>query len=233
MASQIPSGKVMDITGAGGRLDRPGRRGGGRLAGRRQAVRRAVLPPRRRLLVPQGPVREGRHQRPAGDDGRPQRRGRQAQVRRHRPDRDRRQGPLARRVLVGVLRPPRVLDRHAEGGDEGHRPQRPVLREGERAQPGVPGHQAVPDGLPRHARPAGRGQLGRHGRQRQGGDGAAGHVGARRDGGADRPTRSCATSSAGSRSRRSKAARAIRASRSAAATASRARPRRPTPASSS
>ena len=63
MADQVKSGKVMDITDAIDGHDREPRRLGRRLAGRRQAVRPAVQPRHRRLLVQQGPLRAGRHHR--------------------------------------------------------------------------------------------------------------------------------------------------------------------------
>ena len=64
--------------------------------------------------------------------------------------------------------------------------------------------------LPGHAGPAGRGQLGGHGRQRQGGDGAAGRLGGRHHGLADHRQGPEPPRPAGSRSRRWPAAPATR-----------------------
>ena len=66
-ATQVKSGKLADITSRCRQLDRRARLGGAGLAGRRQAVRRAVRPARGGLLVPQGPVRA----RPASPRRRP------------------------------------------------------------------------------------------------------------------------------------------------------------------
>ena len=116
-------------------LDRPGRVGGDGLAGRRQAVRRPLRPAHGRLLVPQGPVRQGRHHQPADHPGRAERRRDQAQGQGDRADRGGQQGPVAGRVLVGVLRGPPVLAVHPQGGDEGGQPVRSVLHAGQqRAQ---------------------------------------------------------------------------------------------------
>jgi raffinose/stachyose/melibiose transport system substrate-binding protein len=52
-----------------------------------------------------------------------------------------------------------------------------VLRHGEHRPGDVPQDQPVPDRLPRHLVPAGRGQLSRHGRVGQGRDGAPGRLG--------------------------------------------------------
>ena len=103
----------MDITQAVAPGSASSARCGEGLAGRRQAVRHALRPAHRRLLVPHRPVRPGRHHRTADHDGRAQRRRHEAEGRRHRADRDRQQGQVARRVLVGVLRHPRVPDGHA------------------------------------------------------------------------------------------------------------------------
>ena len=151
----------------------------------------------------------------AGIDGAPddprraQRRGRQAQGRRHRPDRGRRRRQVARRALVVQLRAAsRARPRRLQKAQTELDFRRPVLRRGRRAAQGLHRHQAVPGGLPRHHRPAGRRQLRGPGRQRQGRDGAHGPLEPRRHGRSrrgDRAKRLPPSSSAGSRSRRSPA----------------------------
>ena len=70
LATQVPSGKVTDLTKLQLGLDRPGWLGRPGLAGRRQAVRHPLRPAHGRLLVPQGPVRAGRDHHPADHPGR-------------------------------------------------------------------------------------------------------------------------------------------------------------------
>ena len=82
------------------------------------------------LLVQQGPLREGRHHEPAHHDGRAERRGRQAQGRRHRPDLGRRRRQVAGRPLLVLPRAAGVPQAGAPGCREEPRLLRPVLRQG-------------------------------------------------------------------------------------------------------
>ncbi len=155
-------------------LDRPGRRRGPGLAGERQAVRRPLRPAHGRLLVPQGPVRQGRDHRPADHPGRARLRRRQAEGREHRADRGRQQGQVAGRVLVGVLRGPRVPHGHPQGGDEGRQPDGPCFMQAGNQLKAFMATKPFQAGFLGTPSQAGRGQLGGHGRQRQGRDGTAG-----------------------------------------------------------
>ncbi len=93
------------------------------------------------------------------------------------PDRDRQQGPVAGRLLLGVLRVARMLDLRPATAGRRAQPHRSVLDQGGQRPARVPVKQPVPERVPRHPGPAGRRQLGRNGRQRQGRHGVAGRLG--------------------------------------------------------
>ena len=129
-ATQVPSGKVTDLTRlSSGWIGEVGVRRPG-LAGERQAVRHPLRPAHGGLLVPQGPVRQGRDHHPADDPGRAGVRRHQAEECAHRAHRGGQQGQVAGRVLVGVLRPPRMPHGHPQGGDEVGQPVRLMLHAG-------------------------------------------------------------------------------------------------------
>ena len=174
LVDQVKAGKVADVTkyvsswikNIGGVCRR--------MAGRRQAVRDPVQPRRRRVLVRQGSLREGGDHVSAEDVAPVHRRRQEAEDGGHHADRDRKQGSLAGCLLLGLLR-----DEALQQGDDaafgGHvQLQGSMLAQGRSVHAAADRHATVPGRLPRHARSAGRDELGRAARQRQGGNGAAG-----------------------------------------------------------
>ena len=85
-------------------VDQEHRRRRRRMAGRRQAVRDPVQPRRRRVLVQQGSLREGGDHVSAEDVAPVHRRRQEAEDGGHHAHRDRKQGSLAGRLLLGLLR---------------------------------------------------------------------------------------------------------------------------------
>ena len=115
LKEQQEAGLIQDVSEATKPLDRRAQPGRHRpLPDRRQAVRRAVQPRHGRPLVPQVAVREGRHRGAARDLGGVPRRRRQAQGRRRHAAGDRREGQVARDVLVGE--PVAADRRHGRAG---------------------------------------------------------------------------------------------------------------------
>ena len=110
-----------------------------------------------------------------------ERRRRQAQGRRHRADRPRREGRLARRALVLLLRAARVLAGRRWPGSRRTRASTTRAGSGRRGPRGLRRDRAVQRRLPHHLRPAGRRLLRGPRRQPQGRHGAHGRVGSRRD----------------------------------------------------
>ena len=120
---------------------------------------------------------EGRDRRAAGDVGRVPRRRPEAQGRRDHPDRRRREGQVARHVLVGEP----VAAHRRQGRDGPGRRGRlfdsPGVRQGRRGAQEADRPEAVPGRLPGRA-VGRRRRRGRDDGQRQGGDGPDGPVGA-------------------------------------------------------
>ena len=169
------------------RRDRQDRRLGRRLAGRRQDLRAAVLPRRGGRLVQHRPLRAGRHHRTADHDGRVVRRHRQAQGRRHHADLGRRRRQVAGRALLvlhrAARRAPRTSSRTPSPASTS--PTRASCKAGEVLED-LLGDRAVQQGLPDHPGPGGRDLRLRPARHRQGRDGDAGPLGARRHAGPHR-----------------------------------------------
>ena len=137
----------------------------------------------RGLLVQQGPVRPGRHHRAADHLDELNAAVAKLKAGEHHADRRGRQGQVARRVLLGLLRAARVLADDAE--EAPRRTTTSTTRASSRPARTCRQFLATKPfqrRLPRHPGPAGREQLGRPGRQRQGRDGAAGPLGPRAHG---------------------------------------------------
>ena len=170
-----------------GRGDREDRRLGRRLAGRRQDLRAAVLPRRRRGLVQHGPLRAGGHHRAADDHGRVVRR--RSTSSRTPASRRSRSAPATsgRPRTTGTTRrcapAPRTSSTDAVSSLDF---SDPCFVAGRRGRRGPARHRALQPGLPDHPGAGGR-HLGlRPARHRQGRDGDAGPLGARRHAGPHR-----------------------------------------------
>ncbi len=151
-------------------------RGGAAVHGGREDLRHSVRRGHGRVLVQQGPVRQGGHHRAAGHLGRAADHGQQDQGCGHRPDRAGRQGEVAGAFLLGLPRYAHRRPGSAPEGGRGRQLRHPGLHRGRSAPQGAGRPAAVPEGFPgRGVRLAGR--AGRDHGQRRGGDGADGPVG--------------------------------------------------------
>ncbi len=204
------------------------RRLGRRLAGRRQAVRHPLHASAssgfwyNKALFEQAGItrRRGRGRAPRG--------GREAEGGGHHPDRARRKDRWPSAFCWDYLAVRYCSQQTLQQAQRQLQVHRPLLGQGRRGAPAADRRRAVPEGLPRHARAAGRGELGRPGRERQGGDGAHGPLEPERDERADPEQegprqRPRLVPVPGRRRRRGQGRRR----RSAAATASRARAKAP------
>ena len=138
MNAMVKAGQLMDIT----ELDRQEREERGQrrcvqgLRARRQDLRDAGRREPRGHLVQPGPVQAGRHRGHAHDDGRAERRHRQAQGRGHPAGGRRGEGRLARSALVLQLRTACLQREDAERSREGPEVHRQLLEDRRRGHEG-------------------------------------------------------------------------------------------------
>ena len=150
MAAMVDASQLMDITDSISADTKAGVGEGSFKAesidGKTYAM--PVVGPARWLLLQPGPVQGGRHHHAADHARRAQRGEHQAQGERRLADRARRQGRLARRALVLLVRAARVQRGHAGLHRQVAEVRRPLLDQGRQRPQGVPEVRRVQRRLP-------------------------------------------------------------------------------------